>query len=324
MVSVSIVTFHTPLSQLECCLKSLDSRCVSRIYIIDNSRSDHLHKWCSDKPKVTYLPNDNTGYGAGHNTAIRLELPLPGEYHLVMNSDVEFFPEIIKDIEQYMDSHPSTGMLQPRMLGTNGDKQYSCRRLPTPADVFIRRFFPEGWFRGIRERYLLKHLDQERTWNIPYHQGSFMFIRKKALMDTGIFDERFFMYPEDIDLTRRIHRNYLTVYWPGATIVHHHEAASYKSLRMLGIHIVNMIRYFNKWGWIHDPERDLFNNQIEGNITYTQASKPELKLPLPRQLTKIPALFFRRTSGFSRLAKRYLFITSQQRFFTSEYLPSLS
>ena len=263
MASVSIVTFHTPLPELVSCLESLDTHRVSRIYVIDNSRSTPIRQWCAGQPKATYIPNDNTGYGAAHNIALRHELSMPGDYHLVLNSDVTFPPSILSDIEAYMDSHPSVGILQPRMTGINGERQYSCRRLPAPANLLIRQFTPSWCFCGSRDRYLLKHLDPEKTWNIPYLQGSFMFLRKEALRKAGLFDERFFMYPEDIDLTRRIHRHFLTLYWPGATIVHRHEAASYKSLRMLWIHILNMVRYFNKWGWVHDSERDRFNAAIE-------------------------------------------------------------
>ena len=100
----------------------------------------------------------------------------------------------------------------------------------------------------------------DKIMNIPYLSGCFMLLRTKAVQQAKLFDERFFMYPEDMDLTRRIHRNYLTVYFPQATIIHNHEKASYKSLKMLWIHAVNMCRYFNKWGWFFDKERDLFNN----------------------------------------------------------------
>ena len=89
-----------------------------------------------------------------------------------------------------------------------------------------------------------------------------MMLRMKALCDIGGFDERFFMYPEDIDLTRRIHQQYRTMYVPFVTVVHHHRAASYKSPRMLRIHIVNMIRYFNKWGWLFDAERRRINRTL--------------------------------------------------------------
>lgn len=269
MVSVSIVTYHTPLSELDTCLKSLDSECISRIYIIDNGRDDKIKDWATRHDGIIYIPRANKGYGAGHNQALRLELGLSDTtYHLVMNSDIEFSPDVISRIHAFMEAHTDVGTLQPRMTDGNGVKQYTCRMLPTPLDVFIRRFMPKCLFVKARDKYLLRHLDQSIAWDIPYHQGSFMFMRKEALRDTGLFDERFFMYPEDIDLTRRIHRKYRTIYWPDVTIIHRHKAASYHSMRMLYVHISNMIRYFNKWGWIFDRERRKFNAEIKKyNIT---------------------------------------------------------
>ncbi|MCX4368752.1 MAG: glycosyltransferase family 2 protein [Duncaniella sp.] len=263
MVSVSIVTYHTPLSELDTCLRSLDCREVARIYVIDNSRDRLIEEWAVSHPAIIYIANDNTGYGAGHNIALRRELDRDDcEFHLVMNSDLEFEPQAISDIHRYMLAHPDAGTLQPRMTDSDGTKQYTCRRLPSPADVFIRRFLPKQFFKSMRDKYLLKHLDDTMTWDIPYHQGSFMFLRKDALRAAGLFDERFFMYPEDIDLTRRIHRHYRTLYWPGVTITHHHRAASYHSPRMLWIHVTNMISYFNKWGWLRDEERRRMNDEI--------------------------------------------------------------
>ena len=76
----------------------------------------------------------------------------------------------------------------------------------------------------------------------------------------------FFMYPEDIDLTRRIHKKYRTVFYPKVSIVHHHEQSSYKNRKMLWVHIVNLIRYFNKWGWFFDRERRAMNKEILGQF----------------------------------------------------------
>ena len=107
--------------------------------------------------------------------------------------------------------------------------------------------------------YELRDLDLERPINAPYLSGCFMLLRTKAAVDAGLFDERYFMYPEDIDLTRSIHRDWLTLYYPQWTIVHAHKQASYTNKKMLWVHIQNMCRYFNKWGWFFDPERRLFN-----------------------------------------------------------------
>jgi GT2 family glycosyltransferase len=94
---------------------------------------------------------------------------------------------------------------------------------------------------------------------VPYLSGCFMLLRQESLRKIGLFDERFFMYPEDIDLSRRMAVCYDTLFFPLATVTHEHGAASRKSLRMLLIHLVNIFKYFNKWGWIHDPIREQLN-----------------------------------------------------------------
>ena len=118
------------------------------------------------------------------------------------------------------------------------------------------------------DRYLLAAHDHDKELNCPYLLGSFLFFRNEALKDCGIFDERFFMYPEDIDITRRLHENWKTMYWPGVSIIHEHAAASRKSWKMLKIHFENMIRYFNKWGWIYDKKRRQFNRRLLSEISY--------------------------------------------------------
>ena len=75
-----------------------------------------------------------------------------------------------------------------------------------------------------------------------------MFLRCDSLRKVGLFDPRYFMYPEDIDLTRRINQHYRTVMYPAVEITHNHAQGSYHSTRLLWIHITNMIKYFIKWG----------------------------------------------------------------------------
>ena len=98
--------------------------------------------------------------------------------------------------------------------------------------------------------------------DIPFLLGSFMFFRLPCFKKVGLFDESIFMYMEDIDITRRIHKFYKTVFWPEVTIVHAHKAESYKSKKMLRIHIKSAIQYFNKWGWFWDSERRRWNRQV--------------------------------------------------------------
>lgn len=263
MLNVSIVTYHTAIPELEACVASLTSPFIDNIYIMDNGNEDRLRQWATGRCHVVYIPTgNNIGFGAAHNIAIRRSIVSKSDYHLVLNSDVFFDPTVIDILHGFMDGDPSVGLLQPKILNPDGSMQYTCRRLPTPLDVFGRRFLPKILMRRRNRRYMLQDLDPNTPHNIPYHQGSFMFIRVSSIIRDGLFDERFFMYPEDIDLTRRIHRHSQTLFYPYVTVVHAHRAASYHNLRMTCIHIVNMIRYFNKWGWFFDAERRRFNSAI--------------------------------------------------------------
>lgn len=270
-LTASIVTYKTPHDELGECISALKRNGTARIYIIDNSPDESLRDFISTLPAnniVEYIArHDNPGYGTAHNMALRRALEEDTQYHLVINSDVYFEDGTLPKIIEYMDLHPDTGMLQPRIISPDGSEQFSSRLIPSPFDLIGRRFMP-GFLNTTRNRrYLLTERPKGVALNIPYHQGSFMFFRVEILRKSGLFDERFFMYPEDIDISRRIHALCPTIYWPEVTVTHAHRASSYHSIRMLRIHMVNMFRYFNKWGWLLDPERKCFNKRILRQIS---------------------------------------------------------
>ena len=270
MISVSIVTFKTDLGELTRCLASLKSPLVSTIYIVDNSQQKRIADFCQQYKNVVYIGSENVGYGAGHNKALRPALKSGEKYHLVLNSDVYFEPDVLHKLVDYMDANSDVAQVQPNIIYPDGTMQYTCRLLPTPANLIFRRFLPAKVVEKMNYRYLLKFNDHKQEANIPYHQGSFMFFRQKCFEKVGLFDERFFMYPEDIDITRRMHKYFRTMFWPGVTVIHAHRAASYKSKKMLKIHMVNMIKYFNKRGWIFDNERKTWNREILKELGYNK------------------------------------------------------
>lgn len=262
-VTASIVTYKTDRDELKKCVDALTDNDIFKIYICDNSPNNDLQSYCHTLDRTEYIYNGkNLGYGAAHNVAIRKAIEDGTDYHIVINSDVYFGKGVISKLAEYMNAHTDVAQVQPNIVYPDGRMQYTCRMLPTPANVIFRRFLPKRMVEKMNWRYLLKFNDHSKPMNIPYHQGSFMFFRTECFKTVGLFDERFFMYPEDIDITRRMHRRYKTMFLPDVTIVHAHRAASYKSLKMLYIHVVNMIKYFNKWGWIWDRERREWNKQI--------------------------------------------------------------
>lgn len=259
MLNVSIVLYRPDWQQVtDLATVILLSNHVRRIYLIDNSPTPTSPE--SLDSRITYRHNPyNMGYGAAHNIAIRESIYDNVPFHLVINPDIILTPDALDTMLQFIAQHPEVGSLMPKVTYPDGRLQYLCKLLPSPIDVFGRRFLPSKWMHRRNCRYEMHASGYDRLMNIPYLSGCFMLLRTQAVQQARLFDERFFMYPEDMDLTRRIHRDYLTVFFPYATIIHNHEKASYKSLKMLWIHIVNMCRYFNKWGWFCDQERKLFN-----------------------------------------------------------------
>lgn len=259
MLNVSIVLYRPDWQQVtDLATVILLSNHVRRIYLIDNSPAPTSPE--SLDSRITYRHNPyNMGYGAAHNIAIRESIYDNVPFHLVINPDIILTPEALETMLQFIAQHPEVGSLMPKVTYPDGRLQYLCKLLPSPIDVFGRRFLPSKWMHRRNSRYEMQASGYDRLMNIPYLSGCFMLLRTQAVQQARLFDERFFMYPEDMDLTRRIHRDYLTVYFPHATIIHNHAQASYKSLKMLWIHVVNMCRYFNKWGWFCDQERILFN-----------------------------------------------------------------
>jgi len=261
MINISIVLYKHSWSQTSALITALlKVKGLNTLYLIDNSPVPD--KDFRDKGAQYIFTGSNRGYGAGHNIALRKSLRQDVPYHIVINPDVEINPEILEELLAYMEQNPQVGQLMPKIVYPDGSLQYLCKLLPTPIELFGRRFLPEAFNRQKMERFEMRKTGYREIMEVPYLSGCFMMLRTSALKETGLFDERFFMYPEDIDLTRRMHKRFKTVFYPKVSIVHHHEQGSYTSKKMLMIHIINLIRYFNKWGWWFDPERKLINKRI--------------------------------------------------------------
>jgi len=235
---------------------------VQKLFLVDNSSTNALSVLATDK-RIEYIFNNaNLGYGAGHNIAIRKILH-SATYHIVVNPDITFEPGTIEKMFDYMQQHPDVGHIMPKIKYTDNSLQYACRLLPTPFDLIGRRFLPPAFIKTRTYKFEMHGSGYNKIIDVPYLCGAFMFLRVEALKKAGIFDERFFLYPEDIDLTRRIHKVYKTQFYPGAVVTHLHMRASYKSLKLLWVHITNMVKYFNKWGWFWDKERVAINRKTE-------------------------------------------------------------
>lgn len=275
-VIASVVAYKNDRATLTKSIESfLNSAVDAQVFLVDNSPDDSLRTLFSD-PRVTYYHvGKNIGFGPGHNVAMRKSLPL-AEYHLVLDPDVYFGPEVIPRLLQFMDSEKEIGLTMPKVLYPDGRLQRLVKLLPTPYTLIMRRFlkFLTPLLNRENHFYELQFADYDQTIDAPFLSGCFMLFRNEALRQVGLFDERFFLYSEDIDLSRRIHQRHRTVYFPHAVIYHFFGKAPYKNLRALLVNIQSAVTYFNKWGWFYDPERKRINQDTLFRLKSQNPSRP--------------------------------------------------
>jgi len=267
-INVSIVLFKNDQDLVKKAIYScVNSVLINRIYLIDNSPRDILSCLASLDSRIEYIFNNaNLGFGKAHNIALKRSIEENIPYHLVLNPDVYFEGGVLEELYHFMENNPDVGLVMPKVLYPDGTLQYLCKLLPTPLDLFGRRFLNFGPFRKIVEKrnevYELRFTGYDKIMEVPYLSGCFMFIRTEILKKVGLFDESFFMYLEDTDLSRRIHRVAKTVYYPYVYVYHEYGKGSYKSLKLLYYHIKSAVKYFNKYGWFFDKEREEINKKI--------------------------------------------------------------
>lgn len=266
-LSASIVLYNTKVNDLK---KVIDSYFAfqgqKQLFLVDNSPSDELKNIVAMYPnnQIHYIFNNaNMGYGKAHNIAIRKSIEQGQPYHIILNPDIIIEKGALEKLTDYMEQHPEVGNIMPKIIYPDGELQYLCKLLPSPIDLIFRRFIPvKKWKDAINKRYELHSFGYDKIMNVPNLSGCFMFLRTEVLKQVGLFDENIFMYLEDIDLNRRIHSKYQTIYYPEARVIHEHQKESYKSKKLLKAHIKSAIYYFNKYGWFFDKER----NNINGNV----------------------------------------------------------
>ena len=192
----------------------------------------------------------NVGYGCGHNLSIT---QATSDWHLVLNPDVMLSPECLLQGLQFLRDNPSVAALSPAVDDGHGHKQYVCKRYPTVLDFVLRGFAParvKGWFRQRLAWYEMQDLPETSpSVNIPIISGCFMLFRTEVLHRVGGFDEAYFLYFEDFDLSLRVHAHGLLAYVPAMHIVHLGGHSARKGLRHIGMFARSGMRFYRTHGW---------------------------------------------------------------------------
>ncbi|MCX8052919.1 MAG: glycosyltransferase family 2 protein [Armatimonadetes bacterium] len=253
-VTVSIVNWNTR-DELRECLRTLlvqDSSITFEVNIVDNASTDGsvdmVRSEFADHVKLIQNPT-NTGFAAAQNVSIR---QARGRYIFLTNPDCRLLADdVLRKMVDFMDANPNVAMVGPRIVNPDGSLQYSARRFPTMLAAGFRhtllgRLFPNN--RYVRH-YLMTDWAHDRIADVDWVSGSALMVRKTAIDQIGLLDERFYMYLEDVDWCKRAHlAGWRVVYFPEVTVSHRIGAASdLNAIAMIKEHHRSMFRYFLKY-----------------------------------------------------------------------------
>ncbi|MBQ7525466.1 MAG: glycosyltransferase family 2 protein [Abditibacteriota bacterium] len=251
-VTVSIVNFNTK-DELRKCLDSLLNQqgVKYEIAVVDNCSDDGSLEMLNDEYShmVGILPSDaNLGFAAAQNLVVK---QADGRYFFILNPDTVVTSDyMFKHMVDYMDEHPNVGILAPKVLNPDGTVQKSVRRFPSFFAAMFRQTKLGEWFPNTKlvKDYLMEDFDHNEIADVDWASGCAMMVRKSAMDNMGGFDDRFFMYCEDMDLCRRMdEESWVIRYYPREEVIHRIGASSDKvPLEMIGEHHKSMFRYFVK------------------------------------------------------------------------------
>lgn len=265
MFYISLVTYNSKLEDLNKIIESLTFvKKEFKLIVIDNSPTNKLKSFFKDFSFAQYIHNpSNPGFGHSHNLAMRMAINDKIKYHFVVNPDVYFNSDVMSDMISFMEGDSRIGMLMPAVLNEDGSNQNLPKLLPSPFSIVMRKLkYPKFIYKNFIEKYELRNVNKNLVYETPILSGCFSLFNVNALQEVGLYDERFYMYFEDWDLSRRINEKYKTLYYPKVSIFHGYESGANKSSRLFKIYLKSAVHYFSKWGWFLDGKRNKINKAV--------------------------------------------------------------
>lgn len=230
MISIIIVSFNT-VSLLRQCLTELFAHSAGlamEVFVVDNNSHDHSAAMVRKEfPEVRLIENsENMGFAAANNQAWAMS---SGEYVLLLNPDAFVKEGAIQSTQEFMEAHPDCGICGGRLVNMDGELDPSARRFPTALSKFLtlsglRSRFPDSRFFAGHE---FGGFDHNSVIEVDWVPGTFTMYRQKMLEETGLFDDRFYIYFEETDLCRQAKEAGWKVYFlPTAEVIHVGGASS--------------------------------------------------------------------------------------------------
>ncbi|MBO4692830.1 MAG: glycosyltransferase [Clostridia bacterium] len=242
-ISAAIVTYNDG-DKAAAAVSSVIAHCKKYpldFYIIDNNSSDdtlsRIEKLIPSENIIRL--KKNIGFGAAHNKVLNV---IKSRYHFVINPDITVNYDVFADMVDFFEKNPDAVMLSPCILNTDKTVQQLPKSVPDFKKLFLGRLSKK-----IRSEYVWADREITEPCEIDFSSGCFFSIKSEEFKKLAGFDERYFMYLEDADLTLRAKNLGKVLFLPSVKVTHIWGRGSHKDLRLLFIHIASCFKFLIKW-----------------------------------------------------------------------------
>ncbi len=253
-VSIIIVNWNSGKYLSECIesvFKSDFDLSLLEIIIVDNASDDNSLENIFESENLKIIKNNtNIGFGAACNIAFNIST---GKYKLLLNPDTKVYSDTIRNSVEFMDNNSDIAVLGVRQVNFDEKTLVSCSRFPKLYNFIYDIFGLSKIFPGIfHSATLMLDWDHEKSAFVDQVMGAYMFIRSEILEETGLMDERFFVYYEDMDLSYRIHKIGGKIFYNSDIKIFHYGGGTsetvkdYRLFYSLRSRLTYADKYFNK------------------------------------------------------------------------------
>jgi GT2 family glycosyltransferase len=238
------------VERLQACLQALPRSMGYAVVVNDHQAGEAVDDLAEEADYFLCCP-DNPGYGRAVNRLVD-KIDLMPKYLAVMNTDLRWDSDLFPKLYAWLEGHPDVVLSVPQIRDPQGEIQKLCKRDPTLLALCSRRFWPDrlkpGWMKRYDKWYVMDDCDYSMVFDVPYLSGCCMLMRSQAFLSVGGFEEKFFLYLEDADITRKLRSLGRCIHLPIAPIVHDWGRGSYRNIRLIIVNIHSAWIYFRKWG----------------------------------------------------------------------------
>ncbi|MES2636314.1 MAG: glycosyltransferase family 2 protein [Pseudomonadota bacterium] len=221
VISVILISYNTAKMSVEAlnALFASQGGFELEVFVVDNASKDNsVDVIKAAFPQIKLIENTiNVGFGRANNQVLE---SITGDYILLLNTDAFVKPDTLAKTIQYIESQPACGVLGVRLIGRDGVQQPSCRYFPTPFNLFVHKL---GWAHWFPKLQMVDDVD----WNpaiskqCDWVPGCYYLVRQQVIMQTGLFDPRYFLYSEEVDHCFSAKKaGWQVVYYADASVVH--------------------------------------------------------------------------------------------------------